>query len=149
MTDRTDRFFWAHVDKTATCWLWHGEVLRNGYGLAYLGRAPGRRLVRRLAHRLSYELAVGPIPKGLQIDHLCRVRNCVNPAHLEAVTPRVNVLRGDTITARNASKTACPRGHPYDEANTCRTLRGRRRCRTCARDDTRRRRACAVVSSAA
>jgi hypothetical protein len=80
----------------------------------------------RLAHRVIYEYLVGPIPDGLSIDHLCRVRHCVNPAHLEPVTHRENVLRGQAPTAVNGRKTRCKRGHEFN-----RTVRNGRRCYTC------------------
>jgi hypothetical protein len=88
------------------------------------------------AHRAVYELLVGPIPPDLPMDHLCGVTSCVNPAHLQIVTPRENVVRGRgpaTAGARNAAKTQCPHGHPYDAANTRHDSAGRRRCRTCER----------------
>ncbi len=88
-----------------------------------------------LAHRFSYELANGPIPEGLQIDHLCRNRGCVRPDHMEAVTPRVNYLRGDSVPAKNARKTECKRGHPFTFQNTLVVERPgfhpSRQCRTC------------------
>lgn len=84
-------------------------------------------------HRLTYAAFREPIPDGLVIDHLCKVKNCCNPWHLEAVTQRENVLRGDTIPARHASLTHCPRGHAYDEANT-RVHKGKRYCRACQRE---------------
>ncbi len=90
------------------------------------------------AHRYAYELMVGPIPAGLTIDHKCRVHNCVQPAHLEPVTCRVNILRGDT-GQNNAQKTHCPHGHPYSDDNLIVTLEGWRRCRTCRREADRRR----------
>lgn len=120
--------FWAKVDKEGPggCWLWAAYVNPDGYGEFWptTDRHVG-------AHRYSYELNVGPIPEGLHIDHLCRVRNCVNPAHLEPVTCRENLLRGDTFQAANAAKTHCPQGHPYDS-----TCRGRRICTTCGRART-------------
>lgn len=123
--------FLAKVDKTETCWLWTGWVDRNGYGRFWLdGRSPG-------AHRVAYELYVGPIPAGLEIDHLCRVRNCVNPAHLEPVTTAENVRR--TLAFREpyqASMDACRNGHPYDDENTRFTATGRA-CNTCKRDANR------------
>ncbi len=83
--------FWDYVNKTATCWLWKGGMTR-GYGVYAVWR--GNRYRNTRAHRVAYELTIGFIPVGLEIDHLCRVRNCVNPAHLEAVTHRENILRG-------------------------------------------------------
>ena len=131
--------FWAKVspEPNTGCFLWAGAVDRKGYGQYRAGsrRDGTRRTVR--AHRLAYEELVGPIPEGLQIDHLCRVRCCVNPAHLEPVTNRENVRRGDLGT-KNTAKTHCPAGHPYDEANTRRSA-GKRRCRAC---DQARQRAC-------
>ena len=79
-------------------------------------------------HRLVYELFVGSIPVGLTLDHLCRVRHCVNPAHLEPVTLAENTLRGEGPTAVNSRKTHCPKGHPYDVMDS-----GRRRCLVCRR----------------
>lgn len=90
---------------------------------------------RKVVHRIAYELLVGPIPDGLQLDHLCRVRNCVNPDHLEPVTGQENMRRGYFGT-----KTHCPNGHAYDEANTYifSNTRGRhRQCRTCTNQRTR------------
>ncbi|TDD77726.1 HNH endonuclease [Actinomadura rubrisoli] len=86
-----------------------------------------------VVHRFVYESLVGPIPEGLVLDHLCRVRACCNPAHLEPVTDRVNILRGASITAANARKTHCDHGHEFTSQNTYRH-RGRRLCRACNRD---------------
>ena len=89
-----------------------------------------------MAHRVSYEALVGPIPKDLCIDHLCRVRNCVNPAHLEPVTVRENILRGNGPTAVNARKAFCKRGHPLFGENLYRKVRNgwpARECRACKR----------------
>ena len=83
-----------------------------------------------LAHRMIYELLVGPIPDGLEIDHLCRNRGCVNPGHMEPVTHRENLMRGDTVAAANPAKTHCIRGHPYDDENTYR-YGSHRYCRAC------------------
>ena len=107
------------------CWLWTGGVTHNGYGRFK------RDGVTRMAHRETYEVFVRPIPAGLTLDHLCRNTFCVNPAHLEPVTPRVNVLRGETITARNAVKTECERGHPLNGSNLFIRRDGRRRCKAC------------------
>lgn len=119
--------FWSFVEKNPDtgCWEWTGNKARGGYARF---RSTGGPNV--MAHRWSYEHYVGPIPEGLQIDHLCRVRNCVNPEHLEPVTCRENLLRGDTFQARNARKTHCKRGHPFDEANTYVMPTGRE-CRAC------------------
>ena len=119
-----DRFA-AFVLQTDTCWLWTGG-LRWGYG-AFKGGG------QTLAHRFSYELLVGTIPVGLQLDHLCRTPACVNPVHLEPVTGRTNVLRGVSIVARNAVKTLCPAGHPYNPENTYVTKDRKRMCRACCK----------------
>ena len=126
-TTLTERF-WAKVDQTETCWLWQGAVSSSGYG-----NVSGVDRRTRRAHRVAYELLVGPIPPGLQLDHLCRVRRCVNPSHLEVVTQTVNVLRGEGPTAKNATKTHCHRGHPLDKSNTRHRPSGGRTCRTCER----------------
>ena len=103
------------------CWLWLG-ALREGYGL-YSTRRPKST---RNAHRVVYELLVGPIPSGLQLDHKCRVRRCVNPEHLEPVTPRENVLRGEGVAAQHAKRVTCKNGHPLIWDGW------QRRCRPCA-----------------
>ncbi len=117
--------FWGKIEILASgCWGWKGG-LTLGYG-SFFVRGGTRR-----AHRVSYELFKGPIPDGLTLDHLCRVRNCVNPAYLEPVTQHKNVLRGGGLAAINARKTHCPRGHPYSPENT--QMEGRkRRCRICS-----------------
>ena len=123
------------------CWLWLGAHTPSGYGqLAAGGKA-------RAVHRLAYETFVGEIPKGLEIDHLCRVRDCINPAHLEAVTHRENMMRSRNFTAANAVKTHCYQGHPYTAATTGLTTRGGRFCRTCRNLKQRQRRAALRASS--
>jgi len=109
------------------CWRLPHEPSRDGY--VYLSN--GRGKPKLLAHRWIYEQVVGPIPAGLDLDHLCRNRWCVNPEHQEPVTRRENLLRGDTVTARNAAKTHCSRGHllpPYEPGK-------KRQCRRCAQDN--------------
>lgn len=108
------------------CWLWLGPVNVEGYGTAI---SDGRR---QGAHRLVYELLVGPIPEGRQLDHLCRVRRCVNPEHLDPVSQRENILRGHGSPALNARKTHCVNGHEFTDANTGRKRNGNRYCKTCA-----------------
>lgn len=102
------------------CWLWTGCGTPSGYGSAYWSGRLNR------AHRLIYEILRGPIPEGLQIDHLCRVRCCVNPDHLEPVTHLENVRRGS-----RATKTHCIRGHLLSGKNLRNCKNGWRRCRTC------------------
>lgn len=113
------------------CWLWTGNVDRNGYGK--MMNAAGRR---DWVHRVSYEHHVGPIPDGLELDHLCRMPCCINPRHLEPVTHATNIARGVSPSAINGRKTHCRRGHPFNPTNTiARLSRGRpaRGCRACRR----------------
>lgn len=131
---------WEKVIKhPGGCWEWTGTVV-NGYGQIRRG---GKDLPKAKTHRVSYELAYGPIPDGLTIDHLCRNQICVNPAHLEAVDIRENILRGNGPTARQARQTHCKHGHPLSGDNVAIRNRpgGGRRCRTCQRELMRRRRA--------
>jgi len=122
--------FWGHVHKTDTCWLWTGHIVL-GYGRLLIGSRTDKSRRAIPAHRFAYELLIGPIPEGAELDHLCRNRCCVNPSHLEPVTRKENILRGNGITAQNARKTHCPKGHPYDEANTILITNGGRKCRAC------------------
>ena len=118
--------FWDNVERTATCWLWQGPTTQNGYGLS---TRSDRTIV---AHRRAYLELVGPIPDGLQLDHLCRVRNCVRPDHLEPVTPAENWKRSKANQPWlvNALKTHCKRGHEFTPDNIY--WRGHHReCRTC------------------
>lgn len=126
-----DERFWAKVNKTGPlwngtpCWMWMGA--RNlGYGMFNLD---GRIRRKTPAHRVAYQLLVGPISEGLELDHLCRNTLCVNPNHMEPVTHRENCRRGlagKYLTAR----THCPQGHPYDLFNTG-ISQNRRYCRAC------------------
>lgn len=117
--------FWPKVQGQPNgCWTWLGGKNSNGYGV--FGHGPrGSGFVK--AHRWAYEFLVGTIPKGLQIDHLCRNRICVNPTHLEPVTQRENILRGESFIAACARQTHCKFGHPFDAVNT----RVDRNCRVC------------------
>ena len=116
--------FWEKVIKTETCWLWVATTATAGYGTFRVQR----RSIR--AHRWAYEQLVGPIPKGLVTDHLCRVRRCVNPAHIELVTIGENVLRGNAPSARQARQTHCKRGHELSVSNIY-MYDGARICRAC------------------
>lgn len=109
------------------CWIWTAAFNNTGYGR--LRDHPSGKML--LAHRVMYELHVGPIPEGLVLDHLCRVRACVNPSHLEPVTFAENVKRGDAV------KTHCPQGHEYNAENTGKGNGGSKRCLKCHRDQQR------------
>lgn len=111
------------------CWLWIGNKDSKGYGRFWEKAMDGFRKV--LAHRWSYQHFSGPIPDGLVIDHLCRNRSCVNPDHLEHVTPLENDRRGTSFAAVNRRKTHCKWGHPFDDLNTHYQPRGGRACREC------------------
>lgn len=130
----------VQVDPVTGCWRWTGKLMPNGYGVFSAAEQ------RDYAHRVSYEMHIGPIPVGMEIDHLCHTndpschegddcphRSCVNPDHLEPVTHRVNCLRGRGFAAVAARKTHCLRGHEYTPGNTYVKPNGTRRCRTCQR----------------
>lgn len=117
----------VQVDPATGCHVWTGSVVGKGYGL--MGRDRSRAKVG--VHRVAYELAHGPIPAGLVIDHLCRNRLCVNPAHLEAVSQRENILRGAGVAPGFAARTHCAHGHELSPGNFYERAGGGRRCKVC------------------
>lgn len=125
--------FWEKVEISGPedCWEWTACLNEDGYGLISIGqREPGKGHMRG-AHRVSYELTSGEIPEGLELDHLCRNPSCVNPAHLEAVTHRENMLRGETLAAAQALQTHCKAGHPLAGRNLVPRSGRKRECRIC------------------
>lgn len=130
--DRLPERFWAKVvEKESGCWEWTGCGNRGGYGAI---KVTGRMV---MAHRMAFEALQAHIPEGLVIDHLCRNRGCCNPAHLEPVTFKENVLRGESFTAVHARKTGC--GKPNHGAFDARRPEGARECSTCRTSTIRRR----------
>lgn len=116
--------FLAKVDKLPSgCWAWRGARLAHGYGLF---KWDWRDSGMTTAHRAAYKLLRGPVRKDRHVDHLCRRRWCVNPAHLEVVTRRENIRRGKGFAGKNAQKKRCKRGHRFDLL-----IDGKRRCRRC------------------
>lgn len=120
-----DRFFAKVSIIDDGCWLWQSVITHDGYGRF---RLDGRM---SMAHRVSYEWFVGVIPDNMCLDHLCRVRNCVNPEHLEVVTLQENINRGNT-GLHESIKIICPKNHEYSEDNT-KIVKGSRNCRECHR----------------
>ena len=129
--------FWEKVSLCSDpngCWLWSAHVNAAGYGTFWFDKTT------RFAHRVAYMELIGSIPDGLELDHLCRTRNCVNPSHLEPVTTRENCLRGISPLAKNAAKTHCVNGHPLSGENLKpdQLKRGYRRCLECHRARNRK-----------
>jgi hypothetical protein len=131
MDDRLPARFWDKVQPCpmSGCWLWCG-AMSNGYGV--VGGGPRGMRWSSKAHRHSYEVLVGSTPDGLDLDHLCRVRNCVNPTHLEPVTRQENLARSPLTAHARKHATHCKRGHEFTEENTA-IAAGLRRCRACER----------------
>lgn len=137
MNARVYRRFWAKVNCsgptpvgfTEPCWIWTAGT-SQGYGRFGNWDDPERT---QLAHRLAYEMIVGPVSAALTIDHLCENRRCVNPAHFEVVTSGANALRGHGPAASNLRKTHCPQGHEFTPENTY-VYKERRGCRKCRRE---------------
>lgn len=126
--------FWAYTRAIPDgCWEWQGSLDQEGYARFQVGQ----KIVK--AYRWSYEQFVGPVPDGQVLDHLCRNRACVRPDHLEPVENRENILRGVGVTARNARKTHCKRGHEFTPENTYTEKGGRRTCRTCKTEREKKR----------
>lgn len=137
--------FWPKVNKTDGCWLWVGAISSTGYGCFFLTKLKGK-VRNTLAHRWAYEDTYGPIPAGLELDHLCRNRACVRPDHLEAVSSRANTLRGMAPSAIAARTNICQRGHSFTPENTYWRPDGqnRRQCRACIKLRSQRRRGVAA-----
>lgn len=134
IAESIDIWISRYVQPQGDCWAWGGDLSPNGYGTVHVwGRGT-------MAHRVFYEYFIAPIPPGLDLDHLCRVRNCVNPWHLDPVTRSVNLKRAAN-PKHNSSKTHCPQGHPYEGENLYITpSTGGRVCLTCNRAQGRARR---------
>lgn len=127
------RFYEGAKPQGFGCWLWRAGKGTGRYAnVMFLGKRHGQQQ-RERPHRVSYLIHHGPIPIDREIDHLCRNRRCVNPDHLEAVTHRVNVLRGVGFAALQFRQDKCKNGHPFSPENTCFSKSGHRSCITCRR----------------
>ncbi len=126
---------WEKANKTETCWLWTAYINKFGYGV--IGTYDKKTA---LAHRVSFELTKGPIPEGLEINHLCEVKNCINPDHLEAITRAEHILKTDFQGGKyQKNKTHCVNGHSFQETDVYITKEGHRKCRACGRAADKRR----------
>jgi hypothetical protein len=142
MTDEESVRWWQKVMPTDGCWHWTGTVGSNGYGRMAIRDRRGVQL-SYCAHRIGYEHLVGPVPDGYELDHTCENPLCVNPAHLEPVSHKTNVLRGNSPHAKNAAKTMCHNGHELSGYNLVirwepTTKGAARKCRTCEAANAKR-----------
>ena len=127
LMDRVDKFIIP--EPNSGCWLWLGGTVSNGYGK--VGVRVNNKQHTRVAHLVIYEHLVGKVPNGLELDHKCRTKLCVNPDHLEPVTHLENQRRGTSPVAVAMAKTHCVRGHELSGENLYMTPDGRRQCRVC------------------
>lgn len=142
----------TYCDPNTGCFLWTGVLDKNGYARFSVNRTVNPAM--KSGHRIAWQIAHGYAPPRtddegnlLTLDHLCRVRHCVNVEHLELVTNRENILRGEGFAAKHATLTHCLRGHPFDEENTYIPARGGRECRACRRETIRKRHATAMATT--
>lgn len=143
-----DRIRARTVMESSGCWTWTGA--QNGVGYGRIAWSEDGKMQYALTHRVMYEDAIGSIPDGTVLDHTCHGvdcptvnpegcphRSCCNPAHLEPVSQRENLLRGATMTAARRATTHCPQGHEYNDENTIVSNRGQRECKTCRYEKNR------------
>jgi hypothetical protein len=142
-TPLSERIKNSVVISPSECWEWTKHLTPTGYAQISIGSRPDNSRQNINAHRVSYRVFVGPIKDGMQIDHLCRNRACVNPGHLEQVTCKENIHRSNAVYKRLMAKTHCPQGHEYSEQNTyfSPTPHGgvSRSCKTCCKARTKQR----------